>query len=378
MDVLRMTRELIGFNTVSAESNVALGARLIELLEARGFAIEVHAMTDAAGRLKHNIIGRRADSSGATTGGLLLSGHSDTVPFRPDQKANLSAVQEGGLLYGRGACDMKGAIAAQLEAADQFRGQPLRAPLTLAFTCDEEVGCRGAKALIGTNLLRSRFAIIGEPTSLKPVRMHKGYSGARVTLTGKAAHSSDPRRGVSALKAAARVILALEELEADLMREPYQGGEGYFEPDYATLNIGVLNAGVARNVIPEVASFTIELRPLPRQDAGARFQEVERVVREVGDRSGVRVDFEVTTKDSPMETAADAEVVRYLEALTGSPSGAVAFSTEGKEFNQMGMESVILGPGTIDKAHQEDEFVPIDELGRSVDLYAEAIRHFCG
>jgi len=377
IEVLKLTRELIGFNTVSAVSNVAMSARLAELLEALGCQVEVQALTDGQGQVKHNLIGRRMAKDGGTDGGLMLAGHMDTVPFRPDQRANLAPVQEGALLYGRGTCDMKGGIAAEIEALARVRGLPLKAPLTLAFTCDEEIGCLGAKAMLGTRLLRARHAIVAEPSDLKPVRMHKGYCGARVTLIGRAAHSSDPRRGVSAIKAAMRVMLALEELERALTAESYRGGPGYFTPDYATLNVGVMNAGVARNVVPEVCTFTIELRPLPGQDTQALFLRVEEVVQEAATEAGVRVVFEVTTRDFPMETPGDAELVTFLEALTGASSGAVAFSTEGKEYNHMGMQSVILGPGSILKAHQEDEFVPIEELGKAVELYAAAIDHFC-
>lgn len=377
MEVLALTKEFITFNTVSAESNAPFARRLITLLEGLGFTVEQQLMPQTEGRLKLNLIARRADQHGNVAGGLLLAGHMDTVPFQPEQKATLAPVQEGSRLYGRGACDMKGGISAALEAAARFQGQALKAPLTLAFTCDEEVGCKGAKALLGTGLLQSRYAIIGEPTSLAPKRMHKGYYGAEITLKGKACHSSDPKKGVSAIKAAVRALMGIEALEAVLQTLPTTAEKGSFTPDYATLNVGVIQGGVARNVVAEKATFSLEVRPLPGQDMVRFFKQVETVIQKTASSIGARASLKLLTGDAPMVTQKDSEVVKFLEAWSGKSAGSISFSTEGKEFNQMGMESVIFGPGSIDKAHQEDEYVPIEELGRCVEAYSAAIRNFC-
>ena len=377
MSIVKKTKEYIEYNSVSALSNLALAQRLQDDLEAQGFETTGHRRLDARGIEKINLIARKADRFGRIEGGLMLAGHMDTVPFRPDQKATLAAFQEGGVLYGRGSCDMKGAIAAQIEAAARFAKHSLERPLTLAFTSDEEVGCLGAKALLGTSLLQSRYAIVGEPTSLKPVRMHKGYFGAEITLHGTAAHSSRPRQGRSVIKAAARMVLGLEALEAELERELVPGRSAFFQPECATINIGIMSAGTARNVVPEDGRWTLEYRPLPGQDAQRWIARFEARIQEIADASGIQATIEWNTHDAPMETPETSPLVAFCTEVTGHPAGAVAFSTEGKEYNQMGMESVILGPGSIDKAHQEDEFVPLDELEASVDIYAAAIERFC-
>lgn len=377
MDVVALTRELVSHNTVSHLSNAPLANRLLELIEALGFIPEQQLMPDRPGVLKLNLIGRRASVDGRFEGGLLLAGHMDTVPFRPDQKATLAPSQEGSLLYGRGTCDMKGGIAAMLEAAARFKDQPLKQPLTLAFTCEEEIGCLGAKALLNASLIKAQHAIIGEPTSLTPKRMHKGYYGLEFTIQGRAAHSSDPSKGVSAIKGAMRAILAIEALEQRLTQLPGATPKGSFHPDHATLNVGVLNAGVARNVIPEQAVFTVEIRPLPGQDMQQFMQQLEKVVTQTAGLVGCSVSSRRVTTDDAMLTDAQAPIVKFLEAWSGTPAGSISFSTEGKEFNKLGMQSVIFGPGSIDKAHQEDEFVPLEELGRAADAYAAAIETFC-
>lgn len=377
MDVLALTRELVGFNTVSANSNELFARRLSDLVQGLGFQVTEQKIVDKAGQTKLNLIARRADQHGGLEGGLLLSGHMDTVPFRPDQKATLAPFMEGSRLYGRGTCDMKGGIAAILEAAEQARGLALKAPLTLAFTCDEEVGCLGAKALIGHPDVKSRYAIIGEPTSLTPRRMHKGYYAARLVLTGKAAHSSDPAKGASAIRALGRVLVGIEAMETALKSLPASVDRAAFVPEFATLNVGLVEGGVARNVIPESASFTLEVRPLPGQDMKKFFAQVEAVARKTAGTVGVQVRMEMATTDNAMVTPAGSDVVTFLEKWSRSVAGSISFSTEGKEFNQMGMESVIFGPGSIDKAHQEDEYVPIEELGKASDAYFDAIKHFC-
>ena len=377
MDVLALTRELVGFNTVSANSNQLFARRLSELVDALGFELTTQVLTDKAGQQKLNLVARRSDQNGNYEGGLLLSGHMDTVPFRPDQKANLSPQLEGSRLYGRGTCDMKGGIAAILDAAERVKGQGLKAPLTLAFTCDEEVGCLGAKALIGHPAIKSRFAIIGEPTSLTPRRMHKGYYAGRITLFGRAAHSSDPAKGVSAIRALGRVLVGIEAMETALKNLPSSVERSAFVPEYATLNVGLVEGGTARNVIAESASFSLEVRPLPGQDMKKFFAQVEAVVAKTAGTVGARMKLELSTTDNAMVTPASSDVVTFLETWSRSRAGSISFSTEGKEFNQMGIESVIFGPGSIDKAHQEDEYVPIEELGKAADAYSDAIAHFC-
>jgi acetylornithine deacetylase len=383
-DVVELTAALVGLDTVSDRSNLQLLDAVEERLRdgSSAWRFERRRYTGRSGNEQANLIARLPGSLDAP--GLVLGGHADTVPWQPGTRATVAASQEAGVLWGRGTCDMKGAIAAMLVAAGAAArsDDALRLPLTLLVTAEEELGCLGAKRLLADGDLRGRMAIIGEPTSLRPVRMHKGYLGADVEVHGHACHGSRPDLGESALFPAARATLALRELGRTLEREGLSysteaGAASLWTPPYASLNVGVFQAGIARNVVPAEARFTVSVRPLPGNDMDELRRRVERAVAE-STGPGIRVELVWTTTDPPMRTPPDAEVTRLAEELTGKTAGAVCFSTEGKELNALGIPSIICGPGTIDVAHTDDEHVPLDELEAAVDLYRRAIDAVCG
>ena len=272
---------------------------------------------------------------------------------------------------------MKGAIAAMIDATARIDRGRLRKPLWLVFTCQEEIGCLGAKHLEKVAPLAVEHCIIGEPTGLRPVTRHKGYVAGEFQLQGRPCHSSDPDQGVSAIHAAARSVDALLALG-----EQWKGRGGDersdLTPPWTTLNIGVISGGAARNVVPEHARFSLELRPLPGANPETLLAEVEATARNAAETvPGINLVFEPHDIDTPLSIADEAPVVRWLVEQTGNPTDSVPFYTEGPMFHRMGAQTCICGPGEIAQAHRVDEWVELDALGAASDLYRAAILEFC-
>jgi acetylornithine deacetylase len=305
---------------------------------------------------------------------LALVGHTDTVPFDPAWAEALALTERAGNLYGRGACDTKGFIAAALTAIGQIDLARLKRPLALICTADEEVGCLGAKRLVAARSLRARYAVVGEPTSLVPVRAGKGYCLAEVTVGGREGHSAYPALGASAIFRAARLIARIEAVAAGLQQQPHAA----FDPPYTTLNVGLIRGGTAKNIIAGECRFTLEWRPVPGQ---AATHVVDLIQAEVRDLRAADPDFDcsidVIRLDEAAETSADSTLVRHLEAATGRVAGTVAFGTEAPQLTELGAEAVVFGPGSIRVAHRTGEFVPRQELDACVPILADAIRYFC-
>ena len=222
---------------------------------------------------------------------------------------------------------------------------------------------------------KARRAIVGEPTSLTPVRANKGYCLAEVTVTGKEGHSAYPATGVSAIEGAARLITRLEEYAKG---ELQQDRDAAFEPPFTTLNVGLIQGGRAKNVIPGKCTLTLEWRPLPRQAPDVVPNHVKRMVEELQRASpGLRVEVQVQRTDRGVETPASAEVVAFLAQETGKSPITVSFGTEAPQMTALGAQAVVFGPGNIQVAHQSGEFVPVLELVRCEEILEKALRHFC-
>jgi acetylornithine deacetylase len=305
---------------------------------------------------------------------LALVGHTDTVPFDPAWEGALRLEEREGRLYGRGACDTKGFIAAALAALGAVDLSTLRRPLALVLTADEEVGCLGAKRLAAARPFRARRAVVGEPTSLRPMRAGKGYCLADVIVRGREAHSAYPHLGASAVMRAARLLTRVERLAEELRRHPHEA----FDPPHTTVNVGLLSGGTAKNVVAGECRFTLEWRPVP----GQRPELVAELVRrEIESLRAEDRDFDaevnVTRLDGGMETAADAPLVRALEELTGRQAGTISFGTEAPQMAELGAEAVVFGPGDIRVAHRTGEFVPVEELRAAVSILRGAVERFC-
>ena len=386
MLVTETLAKLVSINSVSARSNAEIVEYLAARCEAAGLKVSRFPYTDDAGIEKVNLVaqtsvcepegGQIQDSQTevCATFELALVGHTDTVPFDPTWIEATKLTEREGKLYGRGSCDTKAFIAAALTAIEGFDLKQLKRPLALVFTADEEIGCLGAKRLAGANIFRARYAIVGEPTSLQPMRAGKGYCLAEITVRGREAHSAYPAIGASANFRAARLITTIEQIAEDLKQETQSG----FEPPYTTLNVGILKGGTAKNIIAGECYFTLEWRPVPNQKTGRVLDLVKRAVAELQTEDpGFECEIDAARADESFETPADSPLVRLLEEKTGRPSGSVAFGTEAPQMISLGAEAVVFGPGDIRVAHRTGEFVPLDQLEKCVEVLTTAITRFC-
>src|SRR5512133_4378351 len=370
MDLVPLLRALVAIDSTSARTNLPVLDVLEREVRALGFETRRDVWRDAAGVEKGNLVCRRGPDG---AGGLALVGHTDCVPFDPAWPEALG-VERDGQVHGRGTADTKGFLAAALVAAGRARGA--RAPLALVFTADEEIGCLGAKRLLAEGRVHPRHAIVGEPTSLTPVRAHKGYCAVEIVLEGVEGHSAYPEVGASAIHAMGRLWPELEAIGEELRRE----ADAAFTPPHATWNVGVVRGGKARNIIAGECRFTYEWRPLPGQDPRRALRLLEEACERLEAAGGGKLTVEIAPlrTDAAAVTPAEADVVRFLEAESGNPSTTVPFGTELPEVIGMGAEGVVFGPGDIRVAHRTGEHVAVAELERAAAILTRAIERFCG
>jgi len=353
------------------QSNEPVLFLLDDWLRAAGFRTEILPVPGLPG--KANLIASR----GRGAGGLVLAGHTDTVPFDASRWRHdpFRLTEADGRLYGLGTCDMKAFLALAIEAAREVPESALRAPLILLATADEESTMAGARALVEAGRPRARHALIGEPTGLRPVRRHKGIFMEAIEILGRSGHSSDPRLGRSALEGMHRAIgalLAWRERTQRLWRDEA------FEVPVPTMNLGRIEGGDNPNRICARCELHIDCRPLPGMAIDTLREEIHATVRSALEGSGLEVRFRPLFEGAPaMDTPAEADLVRTTETLTGHAAEAVAFATEGPFLNALGMETVVLGPGDIDQAHQPDEYLRIDRIDPMLGLLRALIRKYC-
>lgn len=368
---------LIGIPSVSSThaqldmSNQAVCDQLAEWLEPLGFACEMRPLPDRPGKV--NLIASR----GRGDGGLVLSGHTDTVPFDEagwDQDPFTLRAQDQ-RWHGLGSCDMKGFLALCVQLAAELKDVPLSQPLVILATADEECGMHGAKALAAAGQRFGRHALIGEPTGLKPVRLHKGIFMDGLQVRGRAGHSSDPDAGVNAVEGVHRALSALLAFRDELRTRERNPA---FSVPHATLNPGCVHGGDTPNRIPAACELQFDLRPLPGQSLkDLRDEARTRIDAALADGPWQWQHRDVYDGAEPFETAAEADIVRTAEALTGSEASAVNFATEGGYFNRLGMHSLILGPGSIDQAHQPNEYLAMDQISPMQDILRGMVRRYC-
>lgn len=376
MKVEQTLAELVRFDSVSARSNREIISYAAARAEELGMRVQLHPYTDERGVEKFNmvaLIGPASSPEGQVE--LALVGHTDTVPYDPAWTGALELTERDGRLYGRGSCDTKGFIAAALRAIAETDRTNLKRQLALVLTADEEVGCMGAKHLADKRVLSARYSIVGEPTSLRPMRAGKGYCLAELFVSGREGHSAYPALGASAIFRAARLIRRIEGIAEELKTMDRQEA---FEPPYTTLNVGLMNGGTAKNIIAGRCVFTLEWRPVPGQSA----ERVLELVRgAIEDEKRAEPDFDCEVKvgrlEDGVETGADSPLVRLLEEATGQAAGTIAFGTEAPQMIEMGAQAVVLGPGDIRVAHRTEEHVPVADLHRCTEILSRAIRHFC-
>ncbi len=367
--------QLVSIDSVSARSNVEIISFLEKRCVAMGFSVKRFPYSDDKGVEKVNMIALAGtDFTDTTSVELALVGHTDTVPYDPNWIEATTLLEREGKLFARGSCDTKGFIAAALTATESIDRQLLRKPLALIFTADEEVGLIGAKRLAAVRPLRARHAIVGEPTSLQPMRAGKGYSLAEIIVHGREGHSAYPALGESAIFRAARLIVRIEKIAEDLQATRHES----FDPPYTTLNIGVIRGGTAKNVIAGECRLTLEWRPIPGQPSEYLLDLLQIALDEEKKLDpDFKCDVIASRGDAGFEVPSDGQIVQLLERLSGQKAGTVAFGTEAAQMIELGAEAVVMGPGNIRVAHQTGEFVPIEELDRCVEILRQAIEFSC-
>ncbi len=357
---------LVAFDTVSAKSNLDLVGWVADYLD--GWGID-SVLTQNADGAKANLY---ATVGSGERGGVILSGHTDVVPVAGQAWTSdpFRLEARGERLYGRGAADMKGFIALVLAMAPQALAAPLEIPLHIALSYDEEVGCLGVPALIRSlpeGAARPLLAIIGEPTGMQVANAHKGIHFLRTRLTGHDAHSSMPERGVNAIAAAAEIIVEIGRLAAECRVAP--GADRRFDPPYTSFNIGRIAGGAAVNIIARDCAFDWEFRPVPGEDAAALRRRIDDfVTADLLPRMRARhPEATIETETAALVPPLVPDPASPAEALARHLTGAyeattIAFATEAGLFQAAGIPAVICGPGSIEVAHQPDEFITRDQL----------------
>jgi len=368
---------LVSFDTTSRLSNLAL----IEWVEAYLAQLNIPSRrVPNADGTKSNLL---ATIGPAVEGGVVLSGHTDVVPVdgQPWSTDPFVLTERDGRLYGRGTCDMKGFLALALAAAPDLAAATLSKPLHLAFSYDEEVGCLGAPdmiAVIARDLPRPALVVVGEPTDMVAVSGHKGIASFKVTVSGREAHSSLTHLGVSANMAAIKLMAGLVALSEKLEREADPASP--FTPKGATLTIGQVNGGTAVNILARECVFIFDLRTPPGLDpmailadffATAAAMDAELKAR--APEAGVRVERRSLTPAFAPEVDGVAEAFARRMAGDNGPGRVVPYAAEAGQFQGAGFSTVICGPGSIDQAHQPDEFVEISQMQRGAAFMARLI-----
>ncbi len=348
-------------------------APVIELLAAwlgdLGFTCETQQIAPG----KFNLLA----SYGSGPGGLVLAGHSDTVPFDAAlwQTDPLKLSEVGDRWVGLGSCDMKGFFVLAIEAVRPLLDQPFQQPLLILATCDEESSMAGARALAAAGRPLGRAAVIGEPTGLKPIRLHKGVMMERIDILGQSGHSSNPALGRSALEAMQDVMGELRGLRAQWQRE---FNNPQFSVPQPTLNLGCIHGGDNPNRICGQCALEFDLRPLPGMDPEQLRAAIRGKLQPLALKHQVRIDYgPLFPAVPPFEQKADAELVRLAERLTGHSAQAVAFGTEAPYLQQLGCETLVLGPGDIDCAHQPGEHLELSRIEPTVAILRQMIQHYC-
>jgi len=364
-----MVEHLIAFQTVSRDSNLGLIEWVRDHLAKLGASTRL--TYDGSGK-KANLFATLGDSPHP---GLVLSGHTDVVPVDGQSWDTdpFRAVEREGRLYARGSADMKGFIGVALVQAQKFldalNAGRLDRPLHYALSYDEEVGCIGVRGLIRDlqeNGIKPGGCVVGEPTSMQPIIAHKGMNRFRCAVRGREAHSSYVTRGVNAIEYAARLIVYIRQI-ADRLAQFEQRDLGFTVP-YTTLSTGLIRGGIAANVVPKECEFQFDLRTLPQACADALYEEIRayadvlaREMRAVEPHAGIELEWASQTVG--LAAAESDAIVQWAMRLARSTTtGKVSYGTEAGLFQQMGVPTVILGPGDIAEAHRPNEFVALEQL----------------
>ena len=368
---------LVAFDSTSRNSNRPIAEFIADYLDRPGITIEEQFSPDGE---KVNLVVRVGpEVHPETREGLVLSGHMDVVPAEePEWKNDPFELTDGGESWvGRGACDMKGFVALAINAARRALARELTRPLVLILTYDEELGTLGAHHF--ASHWRSplpRAAVIGEPSSLQAIRLHKGHAKARLIFHGEGAHSAYPHLGKNAIEPAARAVVAVGELRRALEGERPPYGEHFPETPYVSLNVAQIRGGSAINIVPERCEVDLGFRLLPGMSSAPLLERLQSVVSEaLGDEP---FELEFLNESPPLELAETSEIYGAVCDLIGQRETlAVSYATDAGWLSRLDLDCVIFGPGTIEVAHKPNEAIPKDEFERAAGLIDRLVERFC-
>ncbi|CAN5908580.1 acetylornithine deacetylase [soil metagenome] len=373
--------KLIRIDTTSFESNLGLIETVRDDLERHGAR---STLTYEATGKKANVFATLPAADGSTQGGIVLSGHTDTVPVKGqtwDSGPFEPTVREG-KLFGRGTCDMKGFIGIAMTLLPEMKAARLKEPIHFAFSCDEELGCVGAPYMLADLKARGIHAngcIVGEPTDMRVIVAHKGINAYRCRVHGHAAHSSLTPHGLNAIEYAARLICFIRD-QADQYRRdgPFDNA---FDVPFTTLQTGTISGGIAINTIPSQCEFGFEYRNLPGVDTAPIIERIKDYAantllpRMKSEHAGAAIDFELLATAPTLDASEQAAITQLVRALTGDRDvRKVAYGTEACLFQQLGIPSVVCGPGSIENAHKANEFVTLEQIEQCESFMRKLIR----
>lgn len=378
MNSIEMLGKLVAFDTVSSKSNLSLVSWITALLDQHSIT---YRLTSSDDKTKQNIFARVGPE---VAGGVILSGHTDVVPVEGQKWDSdpFKLTEKNGRLYGRGTCDMKGFIAAALTALIKAQAEKLSKPLYLALSYDEEIGCLGVPRLIediADIIPPVRAVIVGEPTMMRPINQHKGAFRSKISLIGKAGHSSHPDLGVSAIHYAGKVLQGIAEYAEQQKDNP--DPSSLLDPNYTVINTGLISGGTAPNIFAQNCDMTLGTRFMPTQTLDMHQKHFQSIVTDIEKQmkrhaSECSATFTVETNIPALRPEANSEAEKLCAILVGpQPSCAASFATEAGYFQQAGFSTLVLGPGSIDQAHQANEFIEADQM-KKIDDYLDRLIEF--
>ena len=376
-NLLTQLHELVAIPSVSATTpqldmgNIAVIEKLASWLSDLGFEIEIMPLQNQPH--KANLIA----TLGTGPGGLVLAGHTDTVPYDEHlwDMNPLAVTEENHRLYGLGITDMKGFFPIAIEAAKSVVDKKLQQPLIILATADEESSMAGAQELAAQGKPQARFAVIGEPTGLKPIYAHKGIMMESIHVLGQAGHSSDPAQGNNALEAMNRVINSLLEFR-DTLQSRYQNPA--FTVATPTINLGCIHGGDNPNRICGSCELHYDIRLLPGMNPDELRNDIINAVNSIARDTNTNIDYQPLIQSVPsFAEELDSEFVKTCEKLTGHSAETANFGTEAGFLQQLGMQTVVLGPGNLDYAHQPNECLSMQNIQPTVDLLTNLIGKYC-
>ncbi len=369
--------QLISLPSISSVSpewdqgNLNVINQLAEWLTELGFDCDVRPLESNPN--KANLIA----VLGSGPGGLVLAGHTDTVPYDEGKWISdpFKLTEQDDRYYGLGTCDMKGFFPLLIEAVTAFDKSDFKQPLIVLATADEESSMNGAREIAASGAPLARYAVIGEPTGLRPIRMHKGIMMESIRVQGRSGHSSNPALGNNALEAMHHVLVDLLDFRTELQA---QNSNPAFKTAVPTLNLGHIHGGDNPNRICGYCELQFDMRLLPGMCNETVRNTLQQRLQRVSEQQNIDIQLQSLIHGvAAFSEPADSELVRMAEKLSGHSAEAVAFATEAPFLQQLGMQTIVLGPGSIDQAHQPDEFIELRQIDPCVKLLQQFIQHIC-